>query len=131
MITKEKRNHPEDVLTQQVANYLRLLQRQGKIVLYTHVANEEPNKYRAFRNARLGLTSGVPDMLIVGTNGVLFLELKLEKGSTTSDNQKIWISALREIGLKNVDSGIYAEIAHGFTQAQKIIDQFAKLQVGK
>lgn len=110
-------NPLENVITTQVANYLRLLQRQGKILLYTHIAGESPNRLWRLRNARLGLTSGIPDMLIVYPKKVLFLELKREKLARLSDNQKLWIDTLSQIG-----KPVYASIAYGFDQAKDIID---------
>lgn len=114
-------NPTEDVVTEQVSHYLLLLQRQGKVCLYTHIANENGgNRFMAYRNARLGLSSGVPDMLIVYPDKLLFLELKRAKGGTLSDTQKGWITKLNEIGYP-----IYARVARGFDEAKAIIDEYA------
>ena len=110
----------EDVVTEQVAHYLLLLQRQGKILLFTHVANENGgNKYQAFRNKRLGLSPGVPDMLIVYPDKLLFLELKRAKGGKVSLEQADWITSLSMVG-----KPVYARIGHGFDEAKAIIDEY-------
>ena len=52
-----------------------------------------------------GVKSGVPDMcLLVARGGYhgLYIELKRQKGSTVSETQKSWLTALAEQGYKAV-----------------------------
>lgn len=42
--------------------------------------------------------SGYPDLTIVGANGLLFRELKSERGRT-SPHQQYWLAALQEAGV--------------------------------
>ena len=47
------------------------------------------------RNKRIGVRSGVPDiMIILPTNKLVFIEMKRTSKSVLSENQKEWIKAL-------------------------------------
>ena len=50
------------------------------------------------KNKREGVRSGVPDMMIILPNKLLFVELKRIKGGTVSPEQKEWIEKLNGIG---------------------------------
>lgn len=50
---------------------------------------------RAIRMKRQGTVRGFPDYCIVTNSGVIFIELKRLKGSTTSPEQREWIEALQ------------------------------------
>ena len=69
---------------------------------WCHVPNEGKHKpqYRA-KQQRLGLKSGVPDILIFKApeeyNGVA-IEMKRQKGGRVSENQKNWLQSLKENG---------------------------------
>ncbi len=72
---------------------------------------------------RCGVQKGVPDLMVPIPSGSyhgLFLELKRVKGSRTSDEQVFWLNFLRQ-------KGYYADIAHGFDEAQKIILDYIAL----
>jgi hypothetical protein len=70
--------------------------------LLYHIPNEgkrSPNGGRRLKAE--GLKSGVPDIhLPVARSGYhgLYIELKREKGSTTTKNQDIWLEALNKQG---------------------------------
>jgi hypothetical protein len=122
-ILKTPRKHEEDDITEAVTQYLEALQVQGKVVVFSHIPQETFTKSWATKNKnkRMGVRSGVPDMLIVFPEAVLFLELKRIKGGVLSDSQKKWLSALTQVRSKN-QSEIYAGVAYGFDDAQSQID---------
>ena len=109
----------ENELTIQVAEYLDILKSQGKVVLFTHVANElRTTPWAGAKRKRMGLRKGFPDFVIVYQNSVLFLELKREKGGSISSDQKTWIKALNE--LYSVE--VKAYVAKGWDEAKHLID---------
>jgi hypothetical protein len=120
---RKVRKHEEDDITEAVTQYLEALQVQGKVVVFSHIPQETFTKSWATKNKnkRMGVRSGVPDMLIVFPEAVLFLELKRIKGGVLSDSQKKWLSALTQVRSKN-QSEIYAGVAYGFDDAQSQID---------
>lgn len=103
----------------QLASYLLLLQRQGRITLYSHIPHETFTKsWSAKRkNTNTGVRSGVPDYIIIVKDTVLFLELKREKGGVVSQEQKEWLLHLKN---KKTDS----TVAKGFEDAKFYIDSF-------
>lgn len=117
------RNHEEDDVTIQVTDYLEVLKMQGKVVLFSHVPQETFTKSWATKNKNkaMGVRAGVPDMIIVYPDRVLFLELKRLKGGVVSVAQNEWIDALQQVGRKT-DSRVYAGIAYGFDDAKNEID---------
>jgi hypothetical protein len=79
-------------------------------------------------NKRMGLRPGLPDLLIYinadqskhGYAFLLFIELKRQKGSATSQAQKDWIKALQSV------SRVGAYICKGFDEARKIVDSHVR-----
>lgn len=67
-----------------------------------------------------GLRSGVPDVMIAlplyGRPG-LFIEMKRPKGGTVTDKQKDWLDRLKRAGYATA-------VAHGFEQAQAIVERY-------
>lgn len=118
-INKKPRNDEEDQITIQVAEYCELLMVQKKIRCYSHIPQETFTKSWATKNKNkaMGVRAGVPDMLIVYPNKVLFLELKRLKGGKVSEAQQAWIEALT-----CVSGNVYAAIAAGFDAAKREID---------
>jgi hypothetical protein len=109
----------EDAEAEVLAQYLLLLQRQGKIELYTKIPNETYTKsWSAKRkNTRLGLRPGFPDYVVVTEKFVLFPELKRTKNSVTSVFQKEWIAKL--------DGKItVSRVCKGYDQAKQFIDAY-------
>jgi len=115
---KKVRNHEEDDLTKQVAEYCELLMAQGKVTAFSHIPASTFTKSWAVKNknAAMGVRAGVPDMLIVFPTKVLFLELKRLKGGVVSEAQKCWIDALSATGK------VTAVVAAGWDQAKQAID---------
>lgn len=85
-----------------------------------HVPNGgSRNKIEAANLKRQGVKSGVPDLCIpvarCGYHG-LYIEMKTKTGRV-SDNQKKWLSLLR-------DNGYAAFVARGSNEAIKLIDHY-------
>lgn len=114
------RQHIEDDHTEMVAGYLEILLMQGKVMEYTHTANEtwDPGWKQKAKNQAKGVRSGIPDFVIVFKHAVLFLELKKPVGGAVSKTQKVWIAALAAIG-----GAVHVEVAKGFDEAKKWIDE--------
>lgn len=118
-VDKPKRQHVEDDHTEMVAQYLEILMMEGKVIEYTHTANEtwDPGWKQKARNKTMGVRSGIPDFIIVFKKSVLFLELKRPDGGVISPTQKKWISALQWVG-----GNVTVRVAYGFDQAKLMID---------
>lgn len=102
-----------------VAEYLRL-----KRVFFHHSPNEGKNDVQYIvKLKRLGMRVGFPDLLIFEPRGKfhgLAIELKRRKGGRVSDAQSKCLEELSERGYR-------AEVAKGFDEAKKIIDEYLKL----
>ena len=99
-----------------LTQYLKILKMQGKVKQFTHISNETFTKswMTKTRNTAMGVTSGIPDYVIVTNKKVLFLEMKRVKGGTVSPAQKEWIKDLR-------NAGAICEVCKGFNEAEKFI----------
>ena len=71
------------------------------------------------KNKAEGLRPGLPDMMVILNNKLIFIELKRVKGGQVSDSQKSWIAAL------NGCESVQAFVCYG---AQEGIDLIEKLQ---
>jgi len=102
-----------------LADYLNLLQTQGKIKMFSHIPNSTYttswNQKR--KNKRMGVAPGVPDYMILTNNGLVFIEMKKEKKGVVSQEQQDWIDNLME-------SGYGAYVARGFNEAKDIVDRY-------
>ena len=103
-----------------VAQYLRY-----KGVMFNHSPNEGKREVRTGAQLKaMGMRPGFPDFFIYeARNGYhgLAIELKRIKGGTVSATQKQCLQELR-------DRGYRAEVAKGFDEARKIIDEYLKEQ---
>lgn len=97
--------------------YLDILQKQGKIISYTHIPQETYTKNwgTKMRNKREGVKPGMPDYVIVYPSKVLFLEMKRAKGGVVSPEQKKWLEILNN---KSTATGV----GKGFESAKAIVD---------
>jgi hypothetical protein len=87
---------------------------------FTAIPNHtyNPNFSQQIKNKRLGLRKGLPDMLVVLPSiGLIFIELKRTKGSTTSPEQRSWIAAL------NTCPGVEARVCKGAAEAIAFIEE--------
>lgn len=120
---KKFRNHEEDDITVQVAEYCEVLLLQKKITAFSHIPQETFTKSWVTKNKNkaMGVRPGVPDMLIVFPDKVLFLELKRLKGGVVSEAQKVWHNALNAVADAN-GGVVFSGVAYGFDGAKTAID---------
>ena len=102
---------------------------QRNVILYCFYANIPvfaiPNggsrdRREAARLTAQGVKPGVPDLMLPRAAGKyhgLFIEMKREKGGTTSPAQKEWIALLNA-------EGYYARVSKGFDEARETIEQY-------
>lgn len=92
---------------------------------FTHIGNETGHspeaRRRAIRLKQQGTSPGVPDYFILTPQGVIWIELKRTKGSTTSPQQRDWIAALNAAGTP-------AFIAKGAEEAIAIVERYLPKQ---
>jgi hypothetical protein len=89
--------------------------------IFTSIPNSTwtPSRKQKRKNYAMGLRSGLPDLLIIlPGKGLLFIEMKRQKGGEISECQKIWIEELNKI------EGVEAIVCKGFEEAKKIILSF-------
>lgn len=100
-----------------LADYLSILQNQGKVHVYSHIPHETFTRswMVKVKNKRQGVRPGVPDYIIVVNGKVLFLELKRRQGGHVSDEQKVWIAALE-------GKTTFSQVCKGFDAAKAFID---------
>ena len=122
-----------------VVGYLRILERQGKIITFFAPVNEnkqsKTNKLMAIRLANkakaAGKRAGVSDLVIILKYKVLFLEMKvapkiLKSGklsysnSKVSDNQTLFLDKVSESEV------CISAIGYGWHSAKEIIDKQIK-----
>lgn len=125
---RKPRNNEEDQITMQVAEYLEVLKSTGKVTAFSHIPNSTFTRSWSVkrRNTAMGVRAGVPDMLIVFQDKVLFLELKRVKGGVVSPYQKEWIKAINAVEEPALDSShryVIARVASGFDEAKAVIDE--------
>ena len=72
------------------------------------------------KNTRTGLRPGLPDLLVIVKDKLIFIEMKRVKGGTVSETQKEWIEALSKC------EGVNAYVAKGFDEARVIVDNLLK-----
>jgi hypothetical protein len=90
---------------------------------FTHIANESGSSRRdaMIRGARMkaqGVSRGFPDYLICVGNGLVAIELKRQKGGSTSAEQKDWLYSLNKAGVRAV-------VCKGASEAIDFIEQQA------
>ena len=68
----------------------------------------------------MGLRKGLPDLLVIIKNNLVFIEMKRVKLSKVSDEQKEWIESL------NKCNGVNAYVCKGFDEAKIVIDKYLK-----
>jgi len=100
-----------------VVEYLRL-----KNIKFSNIPNStfttSWNQKR--KNKEMGLNPGLPDLLIILPNLLLFIEMKRIKGGTVSEYQKEWIEELNKI------NGVKAIVCKGADDAINKIETLIK-----
>lgn len=77
---------------------------------------------RAIRMKQQGTSPGYPDYTIIVGGSMLFIELKRLYGSTTSQEQKDWITAINQV------DNCQAIIAKGALEAIALIEQLLPIK---
>ncbi len=78
-----------------------------------------PSQKQKRHNWQIGLRPGFTDMIVLTRSGMLCIEMKRRKGSSTSKDQKEWIDALQ------ATPGIEARVCKGADEAIAFIAQYA------
>ena len=99
--------------------YLEILKLKGEKILYSATAQSTfTTSYTQKRkNKSMGVRAGVPDLIIIINENLVFIELKRIKKSVVSPDQLIWINTLKE-------AGQYAKICYGFKEFEEYINRF-------
>lgn len=63
------------------------------------------------KNHAMGLRPGLPDMIVITSEGLLFIEMKRKKGSVISPEQKEWLNAL------DYCRGVATKVCYGADEA--------------
>lgn len=102
-----------------LVEYLEILKAQGKVLNFSHTANETYTKSwnQKRKNSLMGTRKGVPDYLVVTNRHVLFIEMKRQRGGVVSKEQQEWVDNINKVGGK-------ADISYGFDEAKEFIDKF-------
>lgn len=112
-----KQSLPVPTEQQEAENLAAYLQLKG--YAFTHIPNEtggDPAAHRrAIRMMRAGVSRGFPDYLVFKDGQSYAIELKRIKGSTTSPEQRQWLSVLAAHGFK-------AAICHGCNEAIEFLE---------
>ena len=105
----------EDILQHQVYNYFLYTYRNK--ALFFHVPNEgRRTPFERFKAKYLGMIPGIPDIIMVKDQDVLFLELKVKPNKPTKSQEEF---------LNKARSYHYgSHVAYTFDEAKKIIDNF-------
>lgn len=92
-----------------------------ELALLYHVPNGgSRKKAEAGRFRTEGVKAGVPDLCLPVARGGfhgLYIELKRQKGSKTSDDQKAWLSNLEK-------QGYFVALCKGWEAAAKVITEY-------
>jgi len=68
------------------------------------------------KNKKMGVRAGVPDLMVIVKNQLIFIEMKKTKGGVVSEFQDSWIKEL------NNCNGVKAFVCNGFEEAKKVIN---------
>jgi len=72
-------------------------------------------------NKNMGLRAGLPDLLVIVNNHLVFVEMKRIKKSNTTQAQKDWIEAL------NMCANVEARVCKGAEEAINFIKEMEKI----
>lgn len=99
-----------------------------ELSLMYHVPNEgKRTRATGGRMRAEGLKAGVPDICLPVPRGAfhgLYIEMKRQKGNTTTDNQDFWLDELSKQGYK-------AEVCRGWEAAAVVIEKYLRLERAK
>ena len=108
----------EDKEQEVFINWFRLTYKNFLIFSVPNGGNR--NIYEAGKLKRTGVTAGIPDLIILMPNkGIVFLEMKKQKGGVVSKVQKIIFSLIENLGFTVL-------IGYGFLDAKDKVEQYLK-----
>jgi len=104
-----------------VVYYLQYLKNVGRVVVYSAVPNNTWTKSwsQKAKQKKLGVMSGVPDLIVVTPTKVFFIEMKRQKRGKVMVTQDEWIDAINT-------TGVPARVCHGFEEAKDFINEQIK-----
>jgi len=114
----KKNDSPLEIAEQKtIAEYLRL-----KGLTFSAITQDTYTKSwsQKMRNKTLGVNPGVPDMIVILPNLLLFIEVKRRKASYPTTAQKDWIEKLEEI------PNVKAMISRGSDEAIDFMESYLK-----
>lgn len=80
-----------------------------------------PSMKQKVKNKRQGLRAGLPDLLLIINNQLIFIEMKRVKGGVVSPEQREWHIALNT-------AGIPTYVCHGSDEAIELINQYLGIE---
>lgn len=101
-----------------VVKYLELLKNMGRVVVYSAVPNNlwSTSWSQKMKQKKLGVKSGVPDLIVVTPKTTFFIEMKRKKSGRVKEEQDEWITAINH-------TGVPARVCFGYEEAKKFIDE--------
>jgi VRR-NUC domain len=108
----------ERIVQPQCVQYLDSLIKDGEKIKYTSIPNSTYTTSWSVKakNKREGLKAGLPDLLIIINDTLIFVELKREKEGVVSSVQEAWIQALN-------DAGQQAFVCRGYNKFVELINK--------
>lgn len=91
------------------------MKNQRKIIDFAHVPNEATYDKQ---QAKLGISAGFPDIVVLTKKGMIYIEMKRPKGGVIDKLQQQWVD-----NLNSVHPGM-AKVCHGQDEAIAFIYQF-------
>ena len=112
----------EAIEQEKVVKYLEELLAKGDILEFSAIPSSTFTRSwnQKRKNTAMGVKKGLPDLLIVHNNGLLFIELKRLKGGVTSKEQKRWITHLNT-------TGAVAVVCKGAEEAKVVINEVVSI----
>ena len=98
-----------------VVQYLELMD-----LKFTSIPKSTFTKFKKekWKNMVSGLRPGLPDLLIMVSGKLLFIEMKRVKTGKVSQNQTEWIEALRKV------ENVIVEVCYGADEAIEVINKY-------
>jgi len=107
-------------LTEQIelVKFLEILKAEGRIILFSSIPSGQwqPSFNQQRINQASGLRRGVPDLMIVTQNSLIFIEMKDVKNGKLSTFQREWITELNKI------QNVKAFVCNGCEEARNMLE---------
>ena len=73
-------------------------------------------------NKLMGVNAGLPDLLLIIKDRVVFIEMKRAKGGRISNEQELWINCL------NKCDGVNAYVCYSCDEAINLVEELTKIK---